>query len=496
MRLVIQDTNHPFKREIVLIFNLLKGEEDELIFSDTVEDGYSVRLQYLFADNKIKAVGEANINNRILSFINERDSSRAEKEIKAKAKQAISYVWLKLLESITGEKHGWGILTGIRPTKLYHKLLQTNDHQQVAKLLRDEYLLEPDKIALLREIVERQLKVIPDLYEIDNEVSIYIGIPFCPTKCAYCTFPAYGINEKSGSVEAFLKGLHREIDIVGKWLHESNRQVSTIYFGGGTPTSIEAQQLDEVLSKLNQWVDLKSVREITVEAGRPDTISTDKLIVLKKWNINRISINPQSFRQETLDAIGRYHTVGETIQKFHLARENNINNINMDLIIGLPSETLNEFRYSLEQIEKLMPESLTIHTMAFKRASYLTQNKEKFNITEKKEAALMMDYARLWTEKHDYQPYYLYRQKNMLGNLENIGYSVKNKESLYNILIMEEKQTIIGLGSGAVSKLIPPKTDKVIRFPNPKEPKTYIETIESITARKIAKLNEIFQMRP
>lgn len=238
--------------------------------------------------------------------------------------------------------------------------------------------------------------------------------------------------------------------------------------------------------------DVESIREITVEAGRPDTITPEKLNVLKKWGIHRISINPQSYIQETLQAIGRHHTVEETIEKFHLARQMGMDNINMDLIIGLPGEGVKEFEYTLSETEKLKPESLTVHTLSFKRASEMTQNKKKYPVASREEITEMMEKAQRWTELHDYVPYYLYRQKNILGNLENIGYSLAGKESLYNIMIMEEAQTIIGLGCGASSKWVDPRTGKISRFANPKEPKAYNENFEHYTLAKLEALNKLF----
>ncbi|TCS83825.1 coproporphyrinogen III oxidase [Tepidibacillus fermentans] len=485
-----------FKRDIERLFDLFKSDGDQLVYDHSqLETDDMITIEFHYHINYSLIFVQAKVLNRMDTITFEHDrtiSLETDEQIRKVVKQGISYVWIQILEHLTGKKHDWGILTGIRPTKLYHRLSRKLPYDEVNRTLARDYLLKPNKIALLREIVQRQLQVIPDLYQIDEEVSLYIGIPFCPTKCAYCTFPAYAITGRNGTVEDFLKGLEYEIEQIGKWLKNSGRKVTTIYFGGGTPTSIEADQLDHLFQQLVRWIDLQSVREITVEAGRPDTITNDKIDVLNRWNVDRMSINPQTFTQETLNVIGRHHTVEETIEKFHLARQMNVNNINMDLIIGLPGETLKELQYSLEQIHQLQPESLTIHTMAFKRASYLTKNKEEFEITDPEEIQRMMDYATTWTKKNDYQPYYLYRQKNMLGNLENIGYSREGKESLYNILIMEEKQTIIGLGSGAVSKLIAPKSDTVIRFPNPKEPRAYIETVKESTMKKIKQLNQIF----
>jgi oxygen-independent coproporphyrinogen-3 oxidase len=251
--------------------------------------------------------------------------------------------------------------------------------------------------------------------------------------------------------------------------------------------------MDLLYEEMHQsFPEVSSIREVTVEAGRPDTITPEKLEILKKWNIDRISINPQSYTNETLKAIGRHHSVEETIDKFHLARSMGMNNINMDLIIGLPGEGVSEFQHSLDETEKLMPESLTVHTLSFKRASEMTRNKEKYKVADRSETEQMMSLAENWTKQHQYAPYYLYRQKNILGNLENVGYSLENQESLYNIIIMEEVQTIIGIGCGAASKFIDPKTGHIQQFSNPKDPKSYNETFKEYTEKKIAILEELY----
>lgn len=419
------------------------------------------------------------------------------RERRKKVKQTISHAWLRVLQKATGVVQPWGILTGVRPTKLVHTLLLAgHGKEEVRRLLQSEYLIQPEKIALLEEIVDRQQTVLPDLYELDREVSLYIGIPFCPTKCAYCTFPAYAIQGRNGSVTAFLEGLHEEIAAVGDWLNDRGLPITTVYFGGGTPTSISAEQMDALFSQMKRsFHAFDGVREWTVEAGRPDTIDEEKLHVLKKWGVDRISINPQSFRNETLKTIGRHHTVEETLTKFALAREMGMNNINMDLIIGLPGEGLETFRENLRMIEQLKPESLTVHTLSFKRGSTMTQNKRKYRVANRDEVADMVNLAREWTKKAGYVPYYLYRQKNILGNQENVGYALPGHESLYNIIIMEERHTIIGLGCGAVSKIIPPRTSKVNRWSNPKEPQAYIDTYRTMIPEKLRALSEAYGER-
>lgn len=419
-----------------------------------------------------------------------------EKEQNIRMKRALSHVMLDVLEQYTGMTQQWGILTGVRPTKLYHKYRKAGlPEEEIFAVLKKDFRLSDAKISLMKEIVARQLQVIPDLDEIGQEISIYIGVPFCPTMCAYCTFPAYAIqsNRKAGRVEKFIDGLHIELREMGKWLTEKNMRITSIYWGGGTPTSIEAEEMDALYQTMfDSFPNKESIREITVEAGRPDTITPKKIEVLKKWGIDRISVNPQSYTQETLKAIGRHHTVQETVDKFWLSRNMGMNNINMDLIIGLPNEGIEEFKHSLEESAKMQPESLTVHTLSFKRASEMTRNKDKYKVADRDTVAEMMQMASNWTKENGYVPYYLYRQKNILGNLENVGYCKPGEESIYNIVIMEEVQTILGIGCGASSKFVHPVTGKITQFHNPKDPAAYIMTFEDAIKKKIDILNELY----
>jgi oxygen-independent coproporphyrinogen III oxidase len=484
-----------FNRQMQLIANLF-FEESEILMG--IHNDADVRITFSLQVQDIVSV-EAELkdqNGKVLTtnYHKKMILSDTEKEQFKQIKNAVAHVYLTLLQDWTGIKQKWGILTGVRPTKLLHRKVQEGIPQREAhQQLKEDYLISAEKIELMQQIVDRQLAVVPDLYSLQKEVSIYIGIPFCPTKCAYCTFPAYAINGRQGSVNSFLGGLHYEMQKVGAWLKEKDVRITTVYYGGGTPTSITAEEMDMLYEEMyTSFPDVENIREITVEAGRPDTITPEKLEILKKWKIDRISINPQSYTQETLKAIGRHHTVTETIEKYHLAREMGMNNINMDLIIGLPGEGLDEFTHSLAETEKLMPESLTVHTLSFKRASEMTKNKDKYKVASRQEVEKMMELAEDWTKAHKYVPYYLYRQKNILGNLENVGYSFPNQESIYNIMIMEEQQTIIGLGCGAASKFIDPVTGKITHFANPKDPKSYNDNFEKYTQDKLTILEELF----
>ncbi|NMH73348.1 coproporphyrinogen III oxidase [Bacillus sp. RO2] len=482
-----------YQRPLSLIADLF-FEETEVVLGE--DASYDLEITFQVEEKNTTFFVSGQLGELTCSHEKELGESD-EKESFRRKKQAVSYVYLTLLQEHTGIIQKWGILTGIRPTKLLHSKLQKGEPKEnVHQQLREDYLITDEKIELMQQIVDRQLDVVPDLHDLGEEVSIYIGIPFCPTKCAYCTFPAYAINGKQGKVDSFLGGLHHEIDAIGAWLKEKGIKITTVYYGGGTPTSITAEEMDMLYEQMYaSFPDMEKVREVTVEAGRPDTITPEKLEVLKKWNIDRISINPQSYTQETLKAIGRHHTVEETIDKFHLAREMGMNNINMDLIIGLPGEGVGEFAHTLEETEKLIPESLTVHTLSFKRASEMTQNKNRYKVADRYEIGKMMDMATDWTTTHNYVPYYLYRQKNILGNLENVGYALPGQDSIYNIMIMEEKQTIIGLGCGASSKFVHPETGKITRFANPKDPKSYNDGFKHYTDEKIRILEELFSSR-
>ena len=469
-------------------------EQSKLTANRTADDAIELRFHEEYEDVPCVTADIEWQGERYTSSFGEEAKETEEREQLRQRKRMYSHVLLDVLEQATGMEQEWGILTGIRPTKLYHMYRQDGHSVDGAKrLLRERHRVSERKSELIAEIADVQLNALPDLYSLKEEVSIYIGIPFCPTKCAYCTFPAYAIHRKSGRVETFLDGLHEEMRAMGKWLSEHDIRITTIYFGGGTPTSIEADEMDALYqTMMDSFPHMEQVREVTVEAGRPDTITVPKLEVLKKWGIDRISVNPQSYTDETLKAIGRHHSVQETIDKYWLSRQQGMRNINMDLIIGLPNEGLEEFEHSLAETEKMQPESLTIHTLSFKRASEMTRNKDKYRVADRETVGKMMKRGEEWSRDNGYIPYYLYRQKNILGNLENVGYSKPGEESLYNILIMEEAQTIIGLGCGASSKFMEPSTGKLTQFHNPKEPGAYILGFEEAIDKKIAYLEELF----
>lgn len=386
------------------------------------------------------------------------------------------------LSSMTGKELPWGTLTGVRPTKIAFERLEKNiSKEEIADYMREQYLCSNEKIEISLQVAEREYTLLHNM-DYKNKYSIYIGIPFCPSTCLYCSFTSYSLQVFSGVVEQYLQALFKEITYAGTCM--TNKKLSTVYLGGGTPTTLSADQLDRLLTHIEHHLDFSNVVEYTVEAGRPDSISAEKLIVLKKHGVTRISINPQSMRQKTLDIIGRRHTTKEVIEAFHLARELGHDNINMDMIIGLPGETKDDVRYTLEEIHKLNPDSLTVHTLAIKRAARLNLKKEDYQNMKPHDTLESLQLTREYAKNNSYLPYYLYRQKNMADNLENIGYAKYGKEGIYNILIMEEKQTILALGAGGLSKFVFYHDNRIERVENVKSLKDYIERIDEMIERK------------
>lgn len=382
----------------------------------------------------------------------------------------------------TGKTLPWGTLTGIRPTKqALERLEQQDNKEDIAAYFKNEYLCSDEKTELCLQVAQKEQKLLYGIEDKDS-YSIYIGIPFCPSICLYCSFSSYSLKQYESYVEPYLEALFKEIEYAGTCFPE--KKLISIYIGGGTPTTLTADQLQRLLKKVKETFDFTYLREWTVEAGRPDSITKDKLVVLKEEGVTRISINPQSMQQKTLDLIGRKHTTEQIKEAFALARECGHDNINMDLIIGLTGETAEDVRGTLEEIEKLSPDSLTVHTLAVKRAARLNIEMDRYRDQKSREAVEMMTACQKYTKSHGYEPYYLYRQKNMAENLENIGYAKPGKEGLYNVLIMEEHHTILALGSGGSTKFNFAGTNRLERVENVKSVKDYIERIDEMIQRK------------
>ncbi len=407
---------------------------------------------------------------------------------KTEYKNEFKRLLYEVLHQHTGQILPWGILTGIRPTKLVYELLEQGEEEAgIYQRMRSEYLCSNEKIAMSLDIAKRELQLLREM-DYRKGYSLYIGIPFCPSTCLYCSFTSYSAAKFAEYIEKYLEALEKEIRAMAHVLPE--KRLHTVYLGGGTPTTLAAEQLDRLLRLIKENFDFAEVREFCVEAGRPDSITMEKLEVLKKWGVDRISINPQSMQQRTLDVIGRKHTIEQVKEAFHLARNAGHQNINMDIILGLPGENPSDVEDTLRQIKELNPESLTVHTLAIKRAARLNTEKENYADTKATEVPRMLQLAIQFARENNYFPYYLYRQKNMADNLENIGYARYGKEGLYNILIMEEKQTILALGAGGMSKFVFHKENRLERVDNVKSVMDYINRIDEMILRKKVFLEE------
>lgn len=396
-------------------------------------------------------------------------------------KDALKRELYRYLQAVTGKTPKWGILTGIRPVKLAGELKRALGSGDAAeKVLTDQYLLAEEKTRLLFDMYDyqqQQLGMPPA-----DSAGIYIGIPFCPTRCLYCSFTSNQTGPEA--ITNYLEALYKEISFVGEGMEKDGIRAESLYIGGGTPTTLSAKQLEELLAHIRSCMDLSRLKELTVEAGRPDTITPEKLQVLKDAGVGRISINPQTMHEETLTAIGRDHTVEQTRQAFAMAKEAQIDVINADLIAGLPEETVQDFEASLRQVMALGAGNITVHTLAVKRSSRLKELDENFHYRHPQMTEEMLDKARSLLMGSGYRPYYLYRQKHTAGNTENIGYCKGDALSLYNVRIMEEAQTIIALGAGGISKVYYPQENRLERVPNVSNYEIYIERIEEMLDRK------------
>lgn len=410
------------------------------------------------------------------------EEASLEEEQKRSNRSETKKLLYRLLAEYTGRQLPWGTMTGVRPTKVgVEKLERGMNREKLEEFYKEYYLVSEKKAKLCSQVAQKEREVLSGI-DYQKEYSLYVGIPFCPSRCLYCSFPSYPIGSCQNLVDAYLDALLREMDYVAH--ANKNRQLTAVYIGGGTPTSLHTGQLERLLEALERQFDLSHVREFTVEAGRPDSISHEKLQVMKGHPVTRISINPQTMNDETLKLIGRRHTSRDIVRVYQEARRMGFDNINMDVIIGLPGEELSHVRHTMEQLSALRPDSLTVHSLARKRASVLNLNYGQYQHLAGEDADRMQELTGAFAADMGLEPYYLYRQKNIAGNLENIGYSLPGQECLYNILIMEEKQDIIAIGAGASSKYLFPRENRLERVENVKNVEQYISRIEEMIERK------------
>lgn len=442
-------------------------DNGDYFYTEIVEDGSNVLYKAEFSYKGKKEKGE--------KMLSAEESTDREYEL-----LSLAY---PLLKDLCGFEPKWGMLTGVRPSKLIMKKAIELGDDGARDYFTKRFFADEKKTELALSVAKTEWAIIEKSPE--NSFSLYVSIPFCPTRCSYCSFVSHSIGTENAKklVPQYVEKLCEEIEFTGKKAKENNLVLTTVYWGGGTPTTLEADQLDRVLTAIEDNFDLSQCQEYTVEAGRPDTITQEKLEVLKRHGVNRISINPQTFNDDVLREIGRKHTTELTVEKYHLARKIGFDSINMDLIAGLPADTFESFGNSVDSAIALGAENITVHTLALKRSSNIVTENEKDSVNAEN-IERMLDYSSLALKKAGYKPYYMYRQSKALGNFENVGWCKENKECIYNILMMEEYQHILSVGAGSVTKLLSPDIEKIERIFNYKFPFEYISRFSSLLEKK------------
>ena len=464
--------NHNFHFELENLTRLFFPNEKMTVMRDFSEP----QPPYIYTEVSDKITISVNIG----SF---NKSETAVKKLTDDDNELVSAQLLyKLLCDFTGLTQPWGILTGVRPVKLLRRLAEESSEEQAVKKFEKDFFVSNEKIALSRETEHNERKIL-ELSKPES-FSLYVGIPFCPSRCSYCSFVMASIERAEKLIEPYTKLLCEEIKRTAEIANKLGLRLETVYFGGGTPTTLSAEQLDTVLRTVNNSFDMSTCREFTVEAGRPDTIDIAKLFALKENKVDRISINPQTVNDEVLKTIGRKHTAQQFFDAFELARKCGFDNINTDLIAGLPTDTLESFKNSLDSIVRLNAECITVHTLCMKRASRLTTEGVTLDLQQARDAREMLAYTQNILGQNEYIPYYMYRQSRMVGNLENVGWSKKGFESLYNVYVMDETHTILACGSGGVTKLKRNNPDYLERIFNFKYPYEYIDRFDELIQRK------------
>lgn len=470
--------NHDYRYELEKIIRLflpfekIEFLENEKAFDNAViatlsDDSKTAFIELYFLEKEYKASSDVDVS-----------AFDLKKEIELK----FATILYNCLCEATNYESQWGILTGIRPAKLYSRIGKEIGKENTDEHFKKVFLVSDNKLSLCKaaNISEQQIISLSR----DDSFSLYISIPFCPSRCSYCSFVSHSVEAAHKLIPEYVRLLCEEIKQTAKIAKALKLRLETVYIGGGTPTSISAEQLFFIMTAIKDNFDLSNLREYTVEAGRPDTVTEEKLTVIKRMGATRISINPQTMNDSVLEAIGRRHTEKQTADAFCLARELGFDNINMDLIAGLPTDTFEGFKETLNKVLKLNPESVTIHALSLKRSSTMTKLGELPEIEVGREAALMVDYGRNTLEKAGIMPYYMYRQSKTVGNLENVGYAKKGYECLYNVYIMDETHTILACGASAVTKLKEPRGSYIERIFNYKYPYEYINKFDEMLNRK------------
>ncbi len=484
MKFTLKNHNHKYETEKVCRlfmpfekFEFLEeGEENEGVYTAIESFGNKKKLTVSVNTGTKKAKREETV-----LFDEDFDSF---------SELTLAQMLYSCLKELTDYEPEWGIVTGIRPVKLLRNLINQKGMTGAKEVFSKDFYVSDEKFNLTEKCLKSEEKII-SLSKPDN-FSLYVSIPFCPSRCNYCSFVSHSVEKSQKLIPEYLDILCGEIKTTAEIAKKKGLVLSTVYIGGGTPTVLRAQELEKLMSSIKENFPIETALEYTVEAGRPDTVTEEKLKVIKKYGATRISINPQTMNDSVLEAIGRRHTAEETEKAFYLARKAGFDNINMDLIAGLTSDTVESFKESVDKLISLSPENITVHTLSMKRASNMTKASMFYGIEEGKNVAEMLKYANSKLEENGIYPYYMYRQNKTVGNLENVGYSKAGYEGLYNIYIMDETHTILACGASAVTKLKNPYTGKIERIFNYKYPYEYISMYDELLRRK-SKIDEFYK---
>ncbi len=477
--------NHNFHYEIENLTRVFfPNEKLELVKIDSLNDfEYPCIITRIDDDENGKTVFvEINLDDKTENCSAIVTPENSTEDYTSEQEREMAICLYKLLTAYTGMTPPWGILTGVRPIKLFRKLTDQYGLEYTKNYFKNSLLVTDEKISLAEETEKNEQAILS--LSTNNSYSLYVSIPFCPTRCSYCSFVSQSVEKAKKLIEPYVDLLCKELEYTAKIASDLNLKLETVYIGGGTPTTLNAQQLTKLISVINQNFPMEQCKEFTVEAGRPDTVTEDKLKALINGGVNRISINPQTMNDDILVEIGRKHTAQQTIDAFNMARKIGFEHINMDLIVGLPNEDFESFKNTLEIITGLNPESITVHTLSMKRSAYLTAQGMQLLKHDAQQASKMHTYCRQLLSDKAFRPYYLYRQSRMVGNLENIGYAKKGFDGLYNVYVMDETHTILGCGAGAVTKLKDPSTGVLQRIFNYKYPYEYNTSFEEMLKRK------------
>ncbi len=467
--------NNDFKYELEKLIRIFLPFE-KIEFFDYRVEGECVAV----AEINEKAIASLNFGGKTFSY--SREIKDINGDYKKDSELFLARALFECLKECFNYSPQWGILTGVRPAKLFSRIAKTKGIAFAENYFKNYLMVSDKKIALCKETIKGENEI-TSLSKADS-FSLYISVPFCPSRCNYCSFVSHSVEQAKSYIPQYVELLCKEIEITAQKAQANNLKLMTIYIGGGTPTILSAEQLARVMDTVKTNFDLSGILEYTVEAGRPDTITKEKLLAIKNGGATRISINPQTMNDNVLINIGRRHTAQQTVEAFNLARECGFDNINMDLIAGLTGDDYDSFVSTVKTITALNPESVTVHSLSMKRASNLTVSGELPEIEMGKTASDMVDFAYNYLSQNEILPYYMYRQSKTVGNLENVGYAKAGFECLYNVYIMDETHTILACGASAVTKLREPNGDKIERIFNFKYPYEYINRFDELMLRK------------